>query len=154
MLNLLELVIELDWIDSVKSESLSDKNTLWQIEELLLILFVSGRFHNIDDILLLSEIFEKLFPDSAVIGFKGNRTFLIRQLELGKKNGKLISSGTYFGISAEGRTFVLEIINEKISKNEIELFLNIPIVLLKGSNVGIARNISGHWRLIGFGEIV
>ena len=43
---------------------------------------------------------------------------------------------------------------EKISKDEIELFLNIPIVLLKGSNVGIARNIDSHWRLIGFGEII
>ena len=43
---------------------------------------------------------------------------------------------------------------EKISRDEIELFLNIPIVLLKGSNVGIARNIDSHWRLIGFGEIV
>jgi translation initiation factor 2 subunit 3 len=43
---------------------------------------------------------------------------------------------------------------EKINKDEIELFLNIPIVLLKGSNVGIARNVDGHWRLIGFGEIV
>ena len=102
----------------MKSESLSDKNALWQIEELLLILFVSGRFHNIDDILLLSEIFEKLFPDSQVIGFKGNRTFLARQLELGKKNGKLITSGTNFGIASEGRNFVLEIIKEKISNNE------------------------------------
>jgi translation initiation factor 2 subunit 3 len=43
---------------------------------------------------------------------------------------------------------------EKINKDEIELFLNIPVVLLKGSNVGIARNINGHWRLIGFGEII
>jgi translation initiation factor 2 subunit 3 len=43
---------------------------------------------------------------------------------------------------------------EKINKDEIELFLNIPIVLLKGSNVGIARNIDNHWRLIGFGEMI
>ncbi|VVB82979.1 Translation initiation factor 2 subunit gamma [uncultured archaeon] len=43
---------------------------------------------------------------------------------------------------------------EKINKDEIELFLNIPIVLLKGSNVGLARNIENHWRLIGFGEMV
>ncbi|MDD5357843.1 MAG: translation initiation factor IF-2 subunit gamma [Candidatus Nanoarchaeia archaeon] len=43
---------------------------------------------------------------------------------------------------------------EKINKNEAELFLNIPIVSMKGDNVGIARNIGGHWRLIGFGEIV
>jgi len=43
---------------------------------------------------------------------------------------------------------------EKINKDEIELFLNIPIVLLKGSNVGLARNIENHWRLIGFGEMI
>jgi translation initiation factor 2 subunit 3 len=43
---------------------------------------------------------------------------------------------------------------EKISKDEIELFLNIPIVSMRGDNVGIARNIDGHWRLIGFGEVV
>ena len=43
---------------------------------------------------------------------------------------------------------------EKISKDEIEFNLNIPIVALKGDNVGIARRIEGHWRLIGFGEII
>ena len=43
---------------------------------------------------------------------------------------------------------------EKISGNDIELRLNIPIVALKGDNVGIARNINSHWRLIGFGEII
>ncbi len=43
---------------------------------------------------------------------------------------------------------------EKISADEIELNLNIPIVALKNDNAGIARNIDGHWRLIGFGEIV
>ncbi len=42
---------------------------------------------------------------------------------------------------------------EKIGKNEIELSLNIPIVAIKGDNAGLARNIEGHWRLIGFGEI-
>ncbi len=45
---------------------------------------------------------------------------------------------------------------EKISPEgkEVELSLNIPIVALKGDNVGIARNIENHWRLIGFGEII
>ena len=43
---------------------------------------------------------------------------------------------------------------ERINKDEIELFLNIPVVLLKGSNVGLARNIDNHWRLIGFGEMI
>lgn len=41
----------------------------------------------------------------------------------------------------------------KIKENEAELFLRIPIVPLKGENVGIARNVEGHWRLIGYGEI-
>ncbi|MCK4647521.1 translation initiation factor IF-2 subunit gamma [Candidatus Pacearchaeota archaeon] len=43
---------------------------------------------------------------------------------------------------------------EKISDDKIELNLNIPVVALKDDNVGIARNIEGHWRLIGFGKIV
>ncbi len=43
---------------------------------------------------------------------------------------------------------------EKISKDEIQLSLNIPIIALENDNAGIARNIDGHWRLIGFGEIV
>ncbi len=43
---------------------------------------------------------------------------------------------------------------EKIKDNFIELILNIPIVALEGDNVGIARNIQGHWRLIGWGEIM
>ena len=43
---------------------------------------------------------------------------------------------------------------EKISGEEIELSLNIPVVALKGDKAGIARNIDGHWRLIGFGEIL
>jgi len=43
---------------------------------------------------------------------------------------------------------------DKVKRNEIELSLNIPIVALKGSNLGIARNINSHWRLIGWGEII
>jgi len=43
---------------------------------------------------------------------------------------------------------------EKIKNEEIELSLNIPVVAIEGDNVGIARNINKHWRLIGFGEIV
>jgi len=41
-----------------------------------------------------------------------------------------------------------------IKKGEIELSLNIPVVALKGDNVGIARHINSHWRLIGWGEII
>ncbi len=43
---------------------------------------------------------------------------------------------------------------QKIKGNEVEFSLKIPIVPIKGDTVGIARNISNHWRLIGFGEIM
>jgi len=43
---------------------------------------------------------------------------------------------------------------EKMTKDYIELTLNIPIIALKKENVGIARNINSHWRLIGWGEIL
>ena len=43
---------------------------------------------------------------------------------------------------------------EKISDDEIELVLNIPVIALKKDQVGIARNIDGHWRLIGFGKVL
>lgn len=43
---------------------------------------------------------------------------------------------------------------EKISDNKIEFVLNIPVIALKEDKVGIARNIDGHWRLIGFGKVL
>lgn len=41
-----------------------------------------------------------------------------------------------------------------IKKDEFELSLKVPAVVFKGDNVGVARNIAGHWRLIGYGEIL
>ena len=38
------------------------------------------------------------------------------------------------------------------NKVEDEVHLRIPIVPLKQGNIGLARNIKNHWRLIGFGE--
>jgi len=43
---------------------------------------------------------------------------------------------------------------EKMTKDEIQLSLRIPAIPIKGDSVGLARNINGHWRLIGFGEIL
>ncbi len=43
---------------------------------------------------------------------------------------------------------------KKISGNEIYLSLRIPIIVFKGSKIGIARNINNHWRLIGYGELI
>jgi translation initiation factor 2 subunit 3 len=43
---------------------------------------------------------------------------------------------------------------QKVSGDVLELSLKIPTVPLERESVGIARNVNGHWRLIGFGEIV
>jgi translation initiation factor 2 subunit 3 len=42
----------------------------------------------------------------------------------------------------------------KVKDDELELLLRIPVVALKGTKIGIARNFQGHWRLIGHGEII
>ena len=41
----------------------------------------------------------------------------------------------------------------KVSNESADLILKIPVVPLIGESIGIARNLNGHWRLIGFGEI-
>lgn len=41
-----------------------------------------------------------------------------------------------------------------IKQDEIEFSLKSPVVIIKGSKVGIARNFKGHWRLIGYGEVI
>jgi translation initiation factor 2 subunit 3 len=41
-----------------------------------------------------------------------------------------------------------------IKGNEAEIHLRIPIVPIKSENIGIARNINNHWRLIGYCELI
>lgn len=41
-----------------------------------------------------------------------------------------------------------------IRGDTIEVNLKVPVVPSKGENVGIARNVGGHWRLIGYGKII
>lgn len=41
-----------------------------------------------------------------------------------------------------------------IKQDKLEMNLKVPVIAFKGDNLGIARNVAGHWRLIGFGEIV
>ncbi len=43
---------------------------------------------------------------------------------------------------------------KKIKGNHATMHLRIPIVPFKGEQVGIARNINNHWRLIGYGTIL
>jgi len=41
-----------------------------------------------------------------------------------------------------------------VKANEAEIHLRVPIVPIKSENIGLARNIGGHWRLIGFAELL
>lgn len=43
---------------------------------------------------------------------------------------------------------------KSIQGDIIEISLNIPVIAMKGDNIGLARNIDNHWRLIGFGEVL
>jgi translation initiation factor 2 subunit 3 len=42
----------------------------------------------------------------------------------------------------------------KLKNDKAEFSLKIPIIPIKGDSIGLARNIHGHWRLIGYGEII
>jgi len=41
-----------------------------------------------------------------------------------------------------------------IKEDKIKISLKVPVTVFPKDNVGIARNIQGHWRLIGYGEII
>ena len=55
-------------------------------------------------------------------------------------------------LSVNTSTTVGQVVSVK--NGEVELSLKIPVVPLKGSSIGIARNFGGHWRLIGVGDII
>ena len=42
----------------------------------------------------------------------------------------------------------------KLKNNEADFILKIPVIPIKGDSIGLARNMHGHWRLIGYGEII
>ncbi len=100
----------------------------------------------------------------SVISLKGNlpeithkvkiKTNLFEEIlgEVGHKKTEVLKTKEMLMLSVNTTITVGTV--EKISEDDVEMSLNIPIVALKGDNVGIARNISGHWRLIGFGEIL
>ncbi len=41
-----------------------------------------------------------------------------------------------------------------VKGDSFEAELKAPVVVFKGDNIGLARNINNHWRLIGFGEVI
>ncbi len=47
---------------------------------------------------------------------------------------------------------MIKTVNAKDSTAEVHL--RIPIVPIKSENIGLARNINNHWRLIGYSELI
>ncbi|MEM4152718.1 MAG: translation initiation factor IF-2 subunit gamma [Candidatus Pacearchaeota archaeon] len=82
------------------------------------------------------------------------KTHIFKEIVGAKEEIKIepLKAGEYLMLSAN-TTITLGIVT-KIKDDEIELNLKIPIVPFKGDRVGIARNYQGHWRLIGWGELL
>lgn len=80
----------------------------------------------------------KLFP--LVFGLSGD----VKAENIKMSEMLMLSIGTSMTVG----------IVKQIKNDTIELNLKVPIVSFKGDNVGIARNMANHWRLIGFGDIV
>ena len=99
---------------------------------------VAGLKGELPDIVDKIKIEKNLFKE--IIGTEGHRE--VEELKL--SDLLMISANTSISV---GKI-------TKIDGDTIDLELNIPIVPFKGDNIGLARNIEGHWRLIGFGVII
>ncbi|MEM3113112.1 MAG: translation initiation factor IF-2 subunit gamma [Candidatus Pacearchaeota archaeon] len=100
----------------------------------------------------------------CVVSIKGNLPDIVNRIKLNAHHFKEVlgaeghlevedfKPGELLMLSINTSITVGKILH--IKGDELDLELNIPIVPFKGDNVGIARNIQGHWRLIGFGEII
>ncbi len=99
-----------------------------------------------------------------VVGIAGELPELVNALELkfelfpelyglgGHEKVENVRKGEMLMLSVNTSTTggsVVEIRGDKLKMN-----LKVPVVPFKGEHVGIARNIKGHWRLIGYGEIL
>ncbi|MEK6888473.1 MAG: translation initiation factor IF-2 subunit gamma [Nanoarchaeota archaeon] len=80
----------------------------------------------------------QLFPE--VFGISGH----VKTEDLKASESLLLSINTSMTLG----------IVKRMQKNEAELNLKVPAIVFKGDNVAISRQMAGHWRLIGYGEIV
>jgi len=77
-----------------------------------------------------------------IVGTKAKESIKIEPLKSNENLLLSVNTATTVGLITSAR------------KNEVEVSLKIPIVPFKGDRIGIARNYNGHWRLIGWGEIL
>lgn len=82
---------------------------------------------------LKSKLFKETFGPSGVI--------VVQPINVGETIMLSINTSTTGGVV------------QKVQGETLRVALKLPIVPQAGENVGIARNIGGHWRLIGSGEL-
>ncbi|MBI2448847.1 translation initiation factor IF-2 subunit gamma [Candidatus Pacearchaeota archaeon] len=99
---------------------------------------ISGLKETLPDITKIITIKFNLFKE--VIGMQEKRN--VEPIKLGETLLLSINTGITVGSI------------KRIKDGEMDVTLKIPVVNLKGENVGIARNIQGHWRLVGYGELI
>jgi len=90
----------------------------------------------VDKIKIKIKLFDKVFgieQETKVDPIKPSETLMLS-----------VNTGISVGL--------IKTINSKT--NEAEVHLRIPIVPIKSDNIGIARNINNHWRLIGYAELI
>jgi translation initiation factor 2 subunit 3 len=99
---------------------------------------VVGKAGKLPEIVDKIKIKYKLFPE--VFGTK--EAIKVETLKAGETIMFSVNTGISVGLI------------KTIKAEEAEVHLRIPIVPIKSENIGLARNIAGHWRLIGFGELM
>jgi len=77
-----------------------------------------------------------------IVGVKAKEPIKIAALKSNENLLLSVNTATTLGLVTSART------------DTVELAIKIPIVPFSGDRVGIARNYNGHWRLIGWGEIL
>jgi len=77
-----------------------------------------------------------------IVGTKAKETIKIEPLKTNETLLLSVNTSTTVGLI------------HSIQNNMVEIALKIPIVAFSGDRIGIARNYYGHWRLIGWGEIL
>lgn len=101
---------------------------------------ITGLDKSLPEITYKIKIKTNLFKE--IVGQKDSKELKIEPLKTNEFLMLSINTATTVGLVTS------------IKNNVAELSLKIPVLPFSGDRLGIARNYTGHWRLIGWGEIV
>ena len=91
---------------------------------------------------IINKIKLKVSLFKEIVGTKAKESIKIEPLKTNENLLLSVNTATTVGLITSVRN------------NTAEISLKIPIVPFSGDRVGIARNYHGHWRLVGWGEIL